>query len=1097
MGKIIGLDIGIASVGWAVLDKDSYKIVEAGSNIFPAAEASKNQERREFRGLRRMTRRRRTRLDDFKKLWKNYYKNEYSVTPNNVTELKVKGLSEQLSELELYTVLYSYLKHRGISYLEDAVDEGKTGSDYLKGLQTNQKEMNTKFPSQIQYERLEKYGCFRGENKVSDDEVLSNVFTTSAYKKEIEELISVQDNLGNELDKDFIKKYFEIFSRKRKYYEGPGNELSRTDYGIYTTKIDENGNYITDKNLFEKLIGKCSVYPEEMRASAASYTAQEFNALNDLNNLIVNGRKLTKEEKISIIECYKTEKTINVRKIIKNVIGENIDQLSGYRMDKNDKELYHTFEVYNKLRKAFEEAGISFDFSREDFDEIGRILTLNIEREGIEDAIRISNLVLSSDAVDVLISVRKKNASLFSKWHSFSLKIMNELIPEMYEQPKNQMELLSDMKSIKSKMDEFKGLEDIPVETIIEDIYNPVVKRSIRITIKIINALKKKYSDIEKIVIEMPRDKNSDEEKERIKKFQKDQENELPNIIKRVKDEYGITLTPELIARKKGLAFKLKLWNEQNGRCPYSGRMIDIESLINDGDLFEVDHIIPLSISFDDSRSNKTLVYRVENQEKKNNTPFMYLSRLNRQWNYDKFAAFIKELYGSSGKDRKKFRKKMNNFLFTEDINKIDVLKGFINRNINDTRYASRVVLNSLQGYFRANDNNVKVSVINGSFTHQMRVNLSLGKDRDESFAHHAVDAMLIALSQMGYDAFRARQKDIVDFETGEIINGSAWENQDEMYKTVLYQEKWKNIKDNIIEAEPNIKYWHKVDKKCNRGLCNQTIYSTRKCDDKIWKVDKLNIRDKDDVKKLIYMIQNGKEDKILMAQNDPKTFANLKYILDEYSDCENPFVSYEKETGDLVRKYSKKHNGPKITYLKYMVEEVNSCIDISHKYGHEKGSKKVFLAQLVPFRTDVYYNNNSGKYYLIGIKQSDIKCKGNQYIIDEEKYTDNLIQNGLLKEGQKIEDLEKLGYLFKFSIFKNDTIEFEKKGELIKCRFLSQNSASKNRIEVKPIGKKDYESRNLPTLSTTTVINKYVKDILGNEKQVSGEKFEIIVDSK
>ena len=537
MGKIIGVDIGIASVGWAVLDKDSYDIVESGVNIFPAAEASNNRERREFRGLRRMTRRRRTRLDDFKKLWNNYYKCSYSITPTNVTELKVKGLSDALSELELYTVLYSYLKHRGISYLEDAIEEGKTGNDYQKGLQINQDELKFKFPSQIQLERLEKYGSFRGENKVSDEEILSNVFTTSAYKREIEKLFAVQVEMGGKIQEEFIDKYYKLFSRKRKYYEGPGNELSRTDYGIYTTKIDENGNYITDDNLFAKLIGKCSVYPEETRASAASYTAQEFNALNDLNNLIVNGRKLTQEEKISVINLYKTEKTISVRKIIKKVIGEEIDSLSGYRVDKNEKEQYHTFEVYNKMRRSFEEAEVKFDFSREELDEIGRILTLNSERESIEEAIKNSCLVLSSDAIENLISIRKKNSSLFSKWHSFSLKIMNELIPEMYEQPKNQMELLSDMKVFKSKTDEFKGLEDIPVETIIEDIYNPVVKRSIRISIRVINALKKMYSDIEKIVIEMPRDKNTDEEKERIKKFQKEQDNELPNIIKKLKNE--------------------------------------------------------------------------------------------------------------------------------------------------------------------------------------------------------------------------------------------------------------------------------------------------------------------------------------------------------------------------------------------------------------------------------------------------------------------------------------------------------------------------------------------------------------------------------
>ena len=59
-----GLDIGIASVGWAVVD-DDYRVLESGSNIFEAADAEKNGNRREFRQHKRLLRRRRTRLQDY------------------------------------------------------------------------------------------------------------------------------------------------------------------------------------------------------------------------------------------------------------------------------------------------------------------------------------------------------------------------------------------------------------------------------------------------------------------------------------------------------------------------------------------------------------------------------------------------------------------------------------------------------------------------------------------------------------------------------------------------------------------------------------------------------------------------------------------------------------------------------------------------------------------------------------------------------------------------------------------------------------------------------------------------------------------------
>lgn len=55
-----------------------------------------------------------------------------------------------------------------------------------------------------------------------------------------------------------------------------------------------------------------------------------------------------------------------------------------------------------------------------------------------------------------------------------------------------------------------------------EDIFNPVVRRSVRISFKILNALMKKYGTLDEVVIEMPRDRNSDEQKKWEKETQKE-----------------------------------------------------------------------------------------------------------------------------------------------------------------------------------------------------------------------------------------------------------------------------------------------------------------------------------------------------------------------------------------------------------------------------------------------------------------------------------------------------------------------------------------------------------------------------------------------
>ena len=93
MKYILALDIGVASVGWAVLDIESGTVVEACSNIFPEASAAQNQLRREMRQGRRGKRRQRTRLDDFNKLWE---KNNLHI-PTEAAELPAAGTCYILS----------------------------------------------------------------------------------------------------------------------------------------------------------------------------------------------------------------------------------------------------------------------------------------------------------------------------------------------------------------------------------------------------------------------------------------------------------------------------------------------------------------------------------------------------------------------------------------------------------------------------------------------------------------------------------------------------------------------------------------------------------------------------------------------------------------------------------------------------------------------------------------------------------------------------------------------------------------------------------------------------------------------------------------
>ncbi len=1094
----VAIDIGVASVGWAVV-ADDMKVIDAGARLFNSADPSKNVERREKRGTKRLQRRKAHRLVRFDLFWQNKGLDLPGKKLDNPLELRNKGIKEKIELVELYTVLRNMLKHRGISYMDDAIDDNITGN-YQQALNSNAQKLATKYPCEIQLERYNKYHSYRGDDIVSDStkeqQTLSNVFTINGYLKELNKLFEVQQEYNSIIDEEFIEEYITLFVSKRKYYDGPGNEKSRTDYGRYTTKIDsKTGEYITDENLFEKLIGKCSVYQDEFRASSASYTAQEFNVLNDLNNLVINGRKLERTEKCKIIEKMLTSSSMRIRSFIKDVIGETIESMTGARIDSKDKEIFHTFEAYREMKKGLLTIDYDIsDLSREELDEIGHILTINTDKESIIRAFELSELNIDSNIMDMLISIRKKKGMLFNKWHSLSLKIMNELVEELYIKSSNQMVLLTEMGVFKSNIELYKGLSKIPTNIVLEDLFNPVVRKSVKQSIDLLNMILKTYGEPLEIIVEMARDKNEEEQRKRIKDIQGKNKDELEQIIKKIESEYGIQVTSEDYYQHKTLKTKLRLWNEQEGKCLYSGKPINIVDLIKNNSDFEIDHVIPISISFDDSRKNKVLVYRSENQIKGNRTPYMYLSSLNRSWNFNQYAAHV------NGLEKKKLITpyKKRNLMFRENITKQEVLKGFIQRNINDTRYASKVVLNSIQKFMNANDKDTKVKVIRGSFTSQLRKRLNLPKDRDESYAHHAVDSMIMCFAQMGLDSFMISQKEVIDFETGEILDQKEYDkmSDEKKYNHHMFYKQLMEIKIRIKEAERKVKYSHKIDKKVNRKLTNETIYGVREgVDGKKYKISKIkDIYDNNGCEAFLKKIKGKKAgSEFLMFHHDPESFKILLQVKEQYADQKNPFAAYVEHNNEKIRKYSKKNNGPFIKSLKYYDGEVGSHLDISHKYGFPKGSKKVILDSLKPFRTDVYYRQEDNTYHLAGIKYVNFKFVKGEYILDKESYNQILISEKILNDGQSYVDVEEYGYKFLFSLYKNDIILYEKEGEEHIERFLSRTMfPRKNYIETKPVesGKFNGKNRKCFSIAKTSKIRKINTDILGNHYYCKKEKF-------
>lgn len=1092
MGKVLGLDIGIASVGWSLIDTDNNKIVNMGVRLFDSADVSNNQQRREARSARRTLRRKKHRLKNVEELLLENGFNSPDTINLNPYELRVKGLNEKLNPEELYVALFHLAKRRGVSYLNEVEDDGKNINESLK---INKELSKEKHPCEIQLERLEEYGKVRGLIEIEDDdslETLINVFTTSAYKREAIAILEQQKKYYPQIDDEFIKRYTDIITRKREFYVGPGNEKSRTNYGIY--KIDG----ITIGSIFEELIGKCSIYTNQRRAPVSSFTAQEFNLLNDLNNITVRGRKLTEDEKVEIIDEILDSKVKSftykrMMNIIKKVtkIGDEKD-IKGFRVDKKGNPEFHNFEVERKAKIFFEGTSVDYDeFDIEKKDKLAEVLSLSMDYKTLKKNCNREFPEFSDEDIEMLFSFLQNNKASYAKWHSFSLKLMREMREELYLNPKNQMNILIEKGIKKSVQDSFKGYKYVPVGFLNEEIYNPVVKRSVNQSIRIVNAIMKKYSDLEAIIIEMPRETNEKDEKKKINDLQKQNEKEKDEAINRARNEYA--LTKKQLYSQKELVTKIRLWYQQDGRCIYTGKVISIEDLTNNPNMFEIDHIIPKSISLDDSLNNKVLVYLYANQMKGQRTPFGAFYIPSRDIDYEEI-----KLRASKLLENKKISKTKYDLLtFEEDVNKYDVRQKFISRNLNDTRYASKVILNGLQEFMKAKGKDTQIHVVRGKFTYQLRKRWGIEKDRDESFEHHGVDATIVAVSYMlGQSDGTIRnpflqQLGRYDKKLWKVVSNKEYDKE-------VYRLPWKGFIADLNRATYKIKYSHKIDTKVNRTIADATLYSTRQVNGQDYIVKKYkNIYDNkisksviDLIKKDIEKFEDSSESKILMRKHDPRTFEKLVKIINEYEGEEpNPFETYKREHG-YIRKYSRNNNGPIIRDIKYLSSRLGEHIELA-KTDNMSDNRKVVLLSLNPFRTDVYYNEETGDYKNLGIKYNDISFKEGKYILEDKVYSKMKKELGINEK-----------YKFLFSLHENDIVGITYKEQPkveYRYRFLSSISGSNNRIEVKPIEKKEFKPRNRPTIGRKILkFNKYYTDILGNTFNVAGEKLklEFIIDN-
>jgi len=315
------------------------------------------------------------------------------------------------------------------------------------------------------------------------------------------------------------------------------------------------------------------------------------------------------------------------------------------------------------------------------------------------------------------------------------------------------------------------------------------------------NAIISEYGKPDIIRIEMARDLEMNTKK--YKAFEKQQKSNTIANDKAV-DEYRMAgmKNPHLHLGKypsKIDKIKYRLWIDQGKHCIYSNKPIMSAALFSAE--VEIDHILPYSESLDDSYMNKVVCFSGENRYKAQRTPIDAFGGNAAKW---------EQITQSINRWKKGLKSKRDRFYQTAaDVKKRD----FINSQLNDTRYISKVALGYLAQL------GVDITTCKGSTTswvrHQWGFNNLIGEDNQKDRSdhrHHAIDAVVIAcIDRFFYKTLVGLARDLERRQSAINI------------KDIVFDPAWEGLRDELKFRLDKIVIAHTPQRKLSGALHEET----------------------------------------------------------------------------------------------------------------------------------------------------------------------------------------------------------------------------------------------------------------------------------
>ncbi|MBS1773975.1 MAG: hypothetical protein JST82_14045 [Bacteroidetes bacterium] len=769
---ILGLDIGINSIGWALIKEDS-QIIDCGVRIFPVgvkeddynksgSEISKNASRRLARSIRRGYFRYKLRrkallsiLQELKMLPENGL---IHLPSKELYALRRKGLDEKLSLQEFGRIILLLNQRRGFKSSKKGLANEKEKSQ----LKLEMKELEKKIIEQNCRTIGEYFYLLFLKN--SDDE---NCYNSQQPVERIR---------TKHVDRKLYAQEFDlIWEKQKKYYPE-----------ILT---DENKKRIKDDCLYyqrklksqKHLVGKCQFESTKKCCPASKVEFQEFRIWQILNNIRITVTEryrepLTTEEKNIIFDKLNTVEHCSISEI-KKAIG-----LSSARFNELPEKLKGN-TTHARIANA-----IGFDFywslSPQQQQQLWHILFFADDEDWLYNyAVEKLNFTDKQAAAFAAVQLEDGYSSISSKALLIGKDrdvVDNGILHNLKKGSTYDMAVKEAGYSHHSYDAESNDPNRILVEKITldtkENIRNPLVQQCISESIRLVNAIIKKYGPPDIIRVEMARSlkkpKNEREQEKRRNDDTAKRRDEYREFLKkRLQKEY-ITKSElikfELFLEMQYAEDELKkvnedidteefkkfsrnvktsdrekyaLWLECGRISPYTGNVINLTRLFSSE--IEIEHIIPYSKCMNDSFNNKTLCERHINEEKGNRTPYEYLGNDTEKWK--EFKERIRYF-----KDNKQ-----------EQFTRTELPDDFLSSQLNNTAYVAREVQKHLKKVCK------EVNITNGQATSWLRkfwgLNELLNPDGTNEKSrhdhrHHIIDAIVIAFTSIQYIQILSRE---------------------------------------------------------------------------------------------------------------------------------------------------------------------------------------------------------------------------------------------------------------------------------------------------------------------------------------------------